>query len=223
MEELDKEDLDFLEVLAGRRQGTLGETALRAELLHLSQAIREGEAAASAEPSPAEIQERDRMRDALIAAGALPPLRKSEPSNEQKRTGFFSGLRGLFGGGNSSAGALSWQTPAGALGWVAVGCAATFFLLPRAGDGPPDREVRRGAGELTIYVRDAGAKCAELEAALLAAGLPQHQVIVSEPADGCKVTVSVDDPVLQQAAAKIIGEAVVKPEARIELNVVAKR
>lgn len=223
MEELDKEDLDFLEVLAGRQQGTLGETALRAELLHLAQAIREGEAAASAELSPAEVRERDRMRDALIAAGALPPLQKSESSNEQKRTGFFSGLRGVFGGGNSSAGALSWQTPAGALGWVAVGCVATFFLLPRAGNGPPDPEILRGAEELTISARDTDAKCAELEASLLAAGLPRHQVIVSKPADSCKVIVSVDDPVLQRAAARIFGEAIVKPAARMELSVVVER
>jgi hypothetical protein len=223
MEELDKEDIDFLEVLAGRRQGTLGETALRTELLYLAQAIREGDAAARAQPSPAEIRERDRMREALTAAGALPTRRKSKSSGEQEANGFFSGLRGLLGSGKSSTGILSWRGPVGALGWVAVGCVATFVVLPKVGYSPPETEVLRGTGDLTIAAPDTDEKCAELENSLLAAGLPQHQVIVSKSADGCKVVVSVDDPVLQRAAATIFRQAIVKPSARMELSVIVER
>jgi len=79
MDELSQEDRDFLDALAGRKPGTAGQQALRAELLAAAQAMQEALEAVGSTLTGDELIQREALRAQLIQAGALPG-RDAEPA-----------------------------------------------------------------------------------------------------------------------------------------------
>jgi hypothetical protein len=71
MDELSKEDRDFLEVLAGRKSGTAGQEALRGELLAAARVLQEAQEAIGKALDSDELAQREALRARLIQAGAL--------------------------------------------------------------------------------------------------------------------------------------------------------
>lgn len=79
MDELSKEDRDFLDALAGRKPGTAGQQALLAELRAAAKVMQEAQEAVGKAFSGDELIQREALRAKLIQAGAL-PRREAEPA-----------------------------------------------------------------------------------------------------------------------------------------------
>jgi len=85
MDELSQADRDFRDVLAGRKPGTAGQQALRAELLAAGKAMQEAQAAIGGTLTDDELIRREALRAQLIQAGALPG-REAEPARVAEST-----------------------------------------------------------------------------------------------------------------------------------------
>lgn len=79
MDELSQEDRDFLDALAGRKPGTAGQQALRAELHAAAKVMQEAQEAVGKTLSDDELIQREALRAKLIQAGVL-PRSEAEPA-----------------------------------------------------------------------------------------------------------------------------------------------
>ena len=225
MDDLAPEDRRLLEVLMGRRAGSPIEEALRDHLMEKSAQAQGGDAASDPEPSPAALARRERMRAALIAEGALPPLPSTmkTPSFEPRRSAFAATVLGWLG--LQPGRRLAWQLPVATMAVLAVGTAVV--VINTVQQQPDDAERGRGGKALRVAVANPIASCRTLAAELLSAGLTEGQVIKNENgADACWLEVAgLDGAEQQQAAAAALAKAgvTVKAGPRLEVEFVRRK
>ncbi len=231
MEELNSEERDLLEALAGRKSATPGEAALRATLLQFARDSHEAAELSKMPPTEDQLQQTERLRQALIDGGALPAIQSVpdkaalQVARPKASPSAMDALFGLLGRGKRSSGALGTASairwlPAGAL---AIGALALLYALSQ---GMPQRnspipDVTRGQGAI-IKAAVPSVKCAEIAATLISSGISRDAITQSTPQNSCTLSVRGDEPRLQAETARVFREAgaTVAPSARMELSVI---
>lgn len=211
MEEFSKEDQEFRDMLTGRRKGTRGQEALRAELIAAAKVVAEAQEAAYQPLTEDETTQREALRARLIGSGAAlqgpSPVATAAPSSDARTRrpdgaswgGWLSGLFGVGQGG----GIRVFGVPAGAMAMLCF--AAVFVVWQFQRPAAEDDGLRGASNEITAI--DPAAKCDQLKKSLITIGVEESQISEPPLKEGCAIILRIPDKAVQIRAADVFRQA----------------